>query len=110
MQLAGRRDAVLTAAAAGLREATVLSFRGNEAVEVPPAPAAPEPGEQPPAPSELCYLFLVRGPRDAPDRRRLVAHGFEPLLMRMRRELAPFRVTHRWDRATNGNEVVVAWG
>jgi hypothetical protein len=86
----------------GACQATLLTFVGAD-VYKPETPAADntEP--------DFCYLHLLKGPKDHVRRRELTAHGFEPLLMRLRREFAPFRVQHYWDQATNTNYVLVGW-
>lgn len=84
-------SAVRSSAAAGMRSATLLAFHGGDLHE------------------GLSFLHLFLGPKDAARRRQLAVHGFEPLAPRLRRELAPFKVVHRWDQATNLNTVALEW-
>lgn len=84
----------------GACQATLLTFVGADLYK-PPAAAPDAP--------DFCYLHLIKGPKDHVRRRELVAHGFEPLLVRLRREFAPFRVQHYWDQATNTNYLLVGW-
>lgn len=93
--LAAAPDAIRAAASQGARAASVLEFQGADMFE--------SAGDQ------FSYLFLLKGPKESPRRRDLTAFGFEPLLLKLRRVLAPFRVNHVWDQATNSNCVHVAW-
>ena len=103
-------------AGAGGRQATLLTFVGADVFTmtsdnvVQPEPAKEDEVSSPaPVNTDFCYLHLLKGPKDHDRRREMVGHGFEPLLMRLRRELAPFRVQHYWDQATNTNYVLVGW-
>lgn len=87
----GLAEGVRAAAQLGARRATVLAFHGADAHE------------------GFCYLHLLKGPRDPERQQQLGQHGFEPLLRRLRRQWAPFKVTHAWDQATNLNSVSVEW-
>lgn len=80
------RDRVREAAAAGKRELELLAFEGPDTYD-----------------GVFCYLYLLRGPRQA-------EAGLVPLLATLRRELAPFRVRHVWKQGTVMNRVVVSWG
>lgn len=91
--LGGAADRIRAAAAAGQDHVSLLDWVGPEKFN----PA----GDGPPREADLCYLFLVKGPRE-PDH----VNGCLP---RLRRELAPFRVRHDWNQATNLNSVIVSW-
>ncbi len=94
--LASAPVAVRAAASQGERSAVVLEFGGGDVYG-----AAEE--------EQLSYLYLLKGPRESARRRELTAYGFEPLLMRLRRTLVPFRVDHVWEQATNVNYISVSW-
>lgn len=85
--------AVRRAAADGQRAAVVLRFGGADKLV------------------EFCYLYMLRGPRDAADRAEMRAMGVRPLLPRLRAELqaAGFGVHHAWQRSTNDNTLAVTW-
>lgn len=91
--LAGLEEAVRTAAEAGQRFATVLTFSGADRF------------------GEFCYLYMLKGPLKPELRAEMKAMGVAPLLPRLRRELqaAGFDVHHAWQRATNENSIAVTW-
>jgi hypothetical protein len=91
--LAAAPGLIRAAAAQGRTETSVLDFVG-------PAKYSPTRDQQP-SDADLCYLFLIKGPRE-PDH-------VEPLLPRLRAALAPFRVHHVWNQGNNLNSVVVSW-
>lgn len=51
-------------------------------------------------------LYLVRGPRKGSVHRRGMP---EPLLKKLRQELAPFQVYHEWDSAVHRNRLLLRW-
>lgn len=91
--LARAPDLIRAAAVQGRTETSILDFVGPD--KYSPTHAAQ------PSDADLCYLFLVKGPRE-PDH-------VEPLLPRLRDALAPFRVHHVWNQTNNLNSVVVSW-
>ena len=98
--LAAAPDLIRGAAAQGRTETSVLDFVGP-AKYSPPTRADPAMPRRDPSDADLCYLFLIQGPRE-PDH-------VEPLLPRLRAALAPFRVHHVWNQGNNLNSVVVSW-
>lgn len=83
----GIPGALRTAAEAGLAEAVLMEFRGEDTFH------------------GVDILYLIRGPRKFALRR----HGMpEPVLFGLRRALGPkYRVIHEWDCATHTNKVIV---
>lgn len=86
-------ERIRAASAAGQDHVSLLDWVGPEKFN----PA----GDGPPREADLCYLFLVKGPRE-PDH-------VGGCLQRLRRELAPFRVRHEWNQSTNLNSVIASW-
>jgi hypothetical protein len=82
---------VLGAAAAGLREATILEFGGGDIRD------------------GFSLVFLVRGPRLRERREELAMFGFDPLMITLPGKLAPFRLRHVWHEEMHSNELVVSW-
>jgi hypothetical protein len=85
---------IRAAAARGQDHASLLDWVGPEKYN-------PAGSDEPPRDADLCYLFLVKGPRE-PDH-------VPGCLPRLRKALAPFRVRHDWNQANNLNSVIVSW-
>lgn len=81
----GLEARVREAAAGGARELELLAFEGGDTYD-----------------GTFCFLYLVRGPRQADPE-------IVPLLTTLRRELAPFRVRHEWKTGTVMNRVMLTW-
>lgn len=82
---------VLSAAAGGYTDATILEFKGGDTFE------------------DLSILFLLLGGHDMERRQDLEIHGFVPFLKTLKDAVAPFALVHEWDRETNANRLVVKW-
>jgi hypothetical protein len=87
-------EKVRAAAARGQDHASLIDWVGPEKYN-------PAGASVPPRDADLCYLFLVKGPRE-PDH-------VPGCLPRLRKALAPFRVRHEWNQANNLNSVIVSW-
>lgn len=82
---------VLSAAAGGYTDATILEFKGGDMFE------------------DLSMLFLLLGGHDLERRQDLEVHGFVPFLKVLKDAVSPFTLVHAWDRETNGNRLIVQW-
>lgn len=82
---------VLSAAAGGYTDATILEFKGGDMFE------------------DLSMLFLLLGGHDLERRQDLEIHGFVPFLKVLKDAVSPFTLTHLWDRETNANKLIVQW-
>ncbi len=82
---------VLSAAAGGYTDATILEFKGGDTFE------------------DLSILFLLLGGHDPERRQDLEIHGFVPFLKTLKDAVAPFTLVHEWDRETNANRLIVKW-
>ena len=84
-------DKVLSAAAGGYTDATILEFKGGDLFE------------------GLSLLFLILGGHDIERRQDLEIHGFVPFLKKLKDAVRPFVLVHEWDRETNANKLIVRW-
>lgn len=77
--------AVREAAAAGEREVALAEFDGGDTFD-----------------GEYCYLYLFKGAREP-------EAGVTPLLATLKKDLAPFDVSHEWRTGTVHNVVRARW-
>ena len=81
-------EKVQDAAQRGETSVTLFDFKGNDVFDD----------------GTFFTLFLLRGPRNAER-----SEDVQSLMPRLRRQVAPFRVHHVWDRGTVNNRVVASW-
>ncbi|AGE55558.1 hypothetical protein ATCVMN08101_178L [Acanthocystis turfacea Chlorella virus MN0810.1] len=82
---------VISAAAAGLKYATIFDFKGSDLHE------------------DFNILFLLFGGVEQERREQLGQFGFSGAYEELMKLVAPFYVKHHWDRATNGNSIILFW-
>jgi len=82
---------VISAAAAGLKYATIFEFKGSDLHE------------------DFNILFMLFGGVEQDRRDHLSQFGFSGCYEELMNRAAPFYVKHSWDRATNNNTITLFW-
>ena len=82
---------VISAAAAGLKYATIFEFKGSDLHE------------------DFNILFQLFGGVEQDRRDHLEQFGFSGCYETLMKRVAPFYVKHSWDRATNNNTITLFW-
>jgi len=82
---------VISAAAAGLKYATIFEFKGSDLHE------------------DFNILFMLFGGVEQERRDHLEQFGFHGVYEELMNRVAPFYIKHSWDRATNGNSITLYW-
>ena len=82
---------VISAAAAGLKYATIFEFKGSDLHE------------------DFNILFMLFGGVEQERRDQLAQFGFGGCYEELMNRVAPFYVKHSWDRATNNNSITLFW-
>jgi hypothetical protein len=82
---------VISAAAAGMKYATIFDFKGSDLHE------------------EFNILFMLFGGAEQERRDQLAQFGFSGCYEELAHRVAPFYIKHSWDRATNNNSITLFW-
>ncbi|AGE53436.1 hypothetical protein ATCVGM07011_163L [Acanthocystis turfacea Chlorella virus GM0701.1] len=82
---------IISAAAAGLKYATVFEFKGSDLHE------------------DFNILFMLFGGVDQDRRDQLAQFGFSGCYEDLMKRVEPFYIKHSWDRATNNNSITLFW-
>ncbi|AGE49066.1 hypothetical protein ATCVBr0604L_160L [Acanthocystis turfacea Chlorella virus Br0604L] len=82
---------IISAAAAGLKYATVFEFKGSDLHE------------------DFNILFMLFGGVDQERRDQLAQFGFSGCYEDLMKRVEPFYIKHSWDRATNNNSITLFW-
>ena len=82
---------VISAAAAGLKYATIFEFKGSDLHE------------------DFNILFMLFGGVEQDRRDHLEQFGFSGCYEKLMKRVAPFYIKHAWDRATNNNTITLFW-
>jgi hypothetical protein len=82
---------VISAAAAGLKYASIFEFKGSDLHE------------------DFNILFMLFGGAEQERRDHLEQFGFHGVYEELMNRVAPFYIKHSWDRATNNNTITLFW-